>query len=160
MHLLRRRMKHLPFEQSLQRDPQTDCLLWTGPRNELGYGKVRLGTRQYAMAHRYAMGPTLPKGTHISHTCGRRHCCNPQHMVLRKGLVAAGRPPKPKVIRVSHNSKKTHCPHGHPYSVENTYIKRTPRGPQRQCRICMRLNAKKADLRKRINKLYSIADVF
>lgn len=34
---------------------------------------------------------------------------------------------------------ETHCPHGHPYSPENTYIR--PRGG-RECRTCIRLRAK------------------
>jgi hypothetical protein len=32
------------------------------------------------------------------------------------------------------NAEKTHCPEGHPYSVENTYI--PPNSHERQCRIC------------------------
>lgn len=34
---------------------------------------------------------------------------------------------------VHHNANKTHCPQGHPYSTENTYIH--PKG-RRVCRIC------------------------
>ena len=32
------------------------------------------------------------------------------------------------------NTKKTHCPKGHPYSGENLYV----RGTNRQCLICRR----------------------
>lgn len=41
-----------------------------------------------------------------------------------------------RVRHGTHNqSRKTHCPQGHPYSDENTYV---PPSGERQCRVCKR----------------------
>jgi hypothetical protein len=40
-----------------------------------------------------------------------------------------------------HNAAKTHCPRGHPYSLENTYIQH---GGGRRCRTCMKDQGKAA----------------
>jgi hypothetical protein len=37
--------------------------------------------------------------------------------------------------------KKTHCPHGHEYTEENTYV--TPKGG-RKCRECHRIEVREA----------------
>jgi hypothetical protein len=43
------------------------------------------------------------------------------------------------------NLNKTHCPEGHPYSEENTYI--PPNGEHRQCRTCNRKRREETRLR-------------
>lgn len=44
------------------------------------------------------------------------------------------------------NSKKSHCPQGHPYTPENTYLKRG--GKARVCKICADADNKMRRLRK------------
>lgn len=44
-----------------------------------------------------------------------------------------------------HYANKTHCPQGHPYSVDNTYIVPSTRG--RMCRTCMRNRQQRQALR-------------
>lgn len=38
----------------------------------------------------------------------------------------------------NHNLNKTHCPVGHEYTPENTFVQQTPCGVGRQCRTCHR----------------------
>jgi len=49
-----------------------------------------------------------------------------------------------------YNAMKTHCPQGHEYTEDNTYIR--PQGTDRQCRECMRVAARKYQLKLRAKK--------
>jgi hypothetical protein len=157
-------MTYWDFFQKLKPDHETGCLLWTGPVCNFGYGALCINYEQFK-AHRWALGPTLGKHR-TAHTCGNKLCCNPQHIVLQF-------PPKPpKVAKVKtliqrkpatmsghFNRQKTHCPYGHPYSVENTYVKLATNGTrQRQCRTCISIRTKKAKLLKKLNQLYSVVE--
>jgi WhiB family redox-sensing transcriptional regulator len=60
----------------------------------------------------------------------------PQQIIRR--LIAADRAGRPRARRVPAGhpqASKTHCKHGHPFTVENTYY--TPDG-HRRCRTCLR----------------------
>lgn len=110
----------------------TRCWNWTGARNSKGYGFVyRNGQR--LMAHQAAymewVGP-IPEGMTLDHLCRNTSCCNPLHLeavTMRENLLRgngwSGR-----------NARKTHCPAGHEYAPENTYV----RLGQRHCRTCHR----------------------
>lgn len=60
------------------------CWLWTGARNEFGYGRVSIRSRVYK-AHRVAWylarGP-VPDGIDVLHSCDNPPCCNPAHLHL------------------------------------------------------------------------------
>ncbi|MEU5322933.1 HNH endonuclease signature motif containing protein [Streptomyces sp. NPDC021056] len=87
------------------------------------------------LAHRYAwelLREPIPAGLVIDHLCRNRRCVNPGHLEVvtlaentRRGFGIS-----------TFNALKTHCPQGHPYSVENTYIH--PRNSARICRACAR----------------------
>lgn len=123
------------MERFWSRVRRTDgCWIWEGSIHPLGYGRFYLdGKMQKAhrAAYQLAKGP-IPEGAHILHSCDNPPCVNPAH--LRAGshsdnmrdMVNKGRANRPE-------SKKTHCPQGHPYDSENTYV--TPIG-HRQCRTC------------------------
>lgn len=108
------------------------CWLWTGAlnsQNGQGYG-VAWAVGRLVVAHRcsYEMltGP-IPEGLQIDHLCRVRTCVNPDHLEPvtkrengRRGLGGV---------------LKTHCPAGHEYSPENTFVDHQG---HRFCRACKR----------------------
>ena len=122
-------------------EPNSGCWLWTGAATTRGYGTLWdvpiAGKRRSLQAHRYVYsmlaGP-IPDGTEIDHLC-RTHCCvNPAHLDPVPHAVNCRRG------NVGINSRsKTHCPHGHPYNDENTYV--VPSTGERVCRTCKRRRA-------------------
>lgn len=60
------------------------CMLWTGTRNNRGYGTLSVGRHRH-MAHRYAFelanGP-IPTGLQVLHSCDVKQCVNPDHLHL------------------------------------------------------------------------------
>ena len=121
-----------------------DCWEWTAGRFSLGYGAYELDGKT-RLAHRVVyealVGP-IPEGRQLDHLCRVRHCVNPDHLepVTPRENTVRGVGPS------AQNSRKTHCPQGHPYSGENLYV--DPRN-RRRCRTCMRQNLRDWQARKR-----------
>ena len=144
------------------------CIEWTGCLHPKGYGQFWDGGR-LVQAHRWAWerahGP-VPEGLELDHlchndsecaggpTCLHRRCVNPAHLepvthrtnLLRGGGGAAAG---------ARQRAKTHCPAGHPYDEENTYL--TPDG-RRVCTACKcertrQWRARKRQERERQNRL-------
>jgi len=111
------------------------CWIWLGSRRCGGYGELwdkRIGKTRPAhyISHELHKGP-VPKGLTIHHTCKNPPCVNPKHlqvMTMRENILINDSP-------VGKNSRKTHCPKGHPYSPENTFHYKKM---HRQCRTCKR----------------------
>jgi hypothetical protein len=110
-----------------------DCLEWRASKNNQGYGVFWINGR-YRLAYntlwRWICGP-VPDGLELHHLCHNRICVNPWHIV-----------PVTKFQNLSDNvqKRKTHCPQGHEYTLENTsysYGRRQPHGG-RHCRACSR----------------------
>lgn len=115
------------------------CWEWMGGKHK-GYGRIYQartdGRSYYARAHRVAyellVGP-IPEGTELDHLCRNPGCVNPSHLEpvphvenVRRGLAG----------KVNHrNSRKTHCPEGHPYDEKNTAYRSTGK---RACLACQR----------------------
>lgn len=78
-------------------DPKQGCWLWMGASDGHGYGVVRYQGRQVRL-HRLAVwlyaGLALDRPVRVWHTCGRRRCFNPDHLVLcwRSGKIWRKRP--------------------------------------------------------------------
>lgn len=99
-------------------------------------GKPQRDARGRKRAHRVTYVTAFgepPKGLDLDHLCRMRCCVNPIHLEPVTRSENAKRSP----IMGQGQSKKTHCPKGHPYSEANTY--RKPDG-RRVCRTCTRKN--------------------
>lgn len=116
-----------------------ECWIWTGGANDKDYPYVKIGGRM-RRAHRVSYTifvEPIPDGLEIDHVCKTRRCINPAHLEPVTQLVNLQRGDSLNHTHLMAQSRraKTHCPHGHPYSVENTRI--TKRG-HRLCRECGR----------------------
>ena len=85
------------------------------------------------LAHRYfyklLVGP-IPDGHVVHHKCGVRRCVNVDHLEAMTNAAHAA----------LHHPRPTHCPGGHEYNEENTYMFEG----RRQCRACNRIRKKAA----------------
>ncbi len=112
------------FFRKIQID-RNGCWLWTAATDKDGYGVFGVGDK-YWRAHRFAWSiRNRPLEAHeqLHHLCETPSCANPDHLVLMT----------PKQHKQLHMSRITHCPYGHEYTPENTYVR--PNG-QRNCKAC------------------------
>jgi hypothetical protein len=96
------------------------------------------------LAHRVAYvaatGADIPEGLFLDHLCRVRNCVEPSHLrtvTHRQNMTAPG------VLLFGGaqgwKSNVTECPHGHPYTPENTKWRKSATsvsGRRRQCRTC------------------------
>ena len=106
-------------------------LIWVGGMTSAGYGEVRVnGGYQYAhrLAWVLAYG-SIPEGLNILHRCDTPPCIEPRHLYAGTQADNAG-----DMVRAGHHytTNRTHCPQGHPYDEDNTYLWRGVRW----CRAC------------------------
>lgn len=121
-----------------------DCWEWAGAHNPDGYGTAYPASKPrgaHRVVYELLVGP-IPEGLTIDHLCRNRGCVNPDHMETVPKSVNILRGVGPGAL----NAAKTHCPQGHPYDTENTYVK--PDG-QRVCRTCKREQSNLAGRRRR-----------
>ena len=85
-----------------------------------------------------AYGPIGSRWIFVCHHCDNPRCVRLDHLFLgtnsdnQRDAVSKGRHAE---------TKRTHCPQGHPYDAENTY--RAPGDGDRRCKECNRERARR-----------------
>lgn len=119
------------FEAKYIPEPNTGCWLWTASLNADGYsqfwfdGKMSSG---HLFSYRHFVGP-IPLGFQPDHKCRVRSCVNYHHLeaVTQAENILRG------FGACANNARKTSCPKGHPYTLENTLLKSQG---GKECRTC------------------------
>jgi hypothetical protein len=112
------------------------CWPWNGSLDTHGYGQIKIQGKMH-LAHRWVYtfyrGP-IPEGLVLDHLCRVPRCENPEHLepvTHQENCIRGIGPAK---------SRKSHCPRGHPYTPENSYL---VKDGSRECRTCRRARSKK-----------------
>lgn len=118
------------FRQKVQIMPN-GCWRWTGSISK-GYGRywdseIRRKVQAHVFAYETLIG-RIPEGKEPDHLCRNPDCVNPEHLepVTHQVNLQRG-------INNTFAKSKTHCPKGHPYDDDNTYINSFGR---RSCKVC------------------------
>ena len=116
-------------------NPRTGCVEWLLSRFQSGYGRVKAGGHDYS-AHRVAWAVAygaIPEGANVLHRCDNRVCVDVAAGHLFLGDHAANM--ADMVAKRRHrNQRITHCPRGHEYTPESTYLH--DKTQSRQCKAC------------------------
>lgn len=110
----------------------THCWIWKGTTTPAGYGRIKIDGKGI-LTHRFTFEHyrgQIDSDKETDHLCRNRVCCNPWHLepVTHSVNVKRG-----DIEAMSYQKLKTHCPKGHPYSLENTWVNRLG---HRFCRKC------------------------
>lgn len=133
--------KRPPLDRLLEKVVITEdgCAEWVNYVESNGYARLWVDGKN-VLAHRWSYehhrGP-IPAGLVIDHLCRNRACVNPYHLepVTTLENVLRGIGPEVAAARCQ---AITHCPQGHEYNEENTFM--TANG--RSCKTCKRAGAR------------------
>lgn len=106
------------------------CWLWIRGLTTMGYGICSIegkARRAHRVSYEMVYGVTLTPDQFLHHVCGVKSCVNPMHLEITNQVD--------HVDSATHGNKnKTHCPHGHEYTLENICWNKS--GRSRECRTC------------------------
>lgn len=118
-------------------DRTDSCWIWSGKVDKTGYGSFGMRVEKASRtrtAHKIVyetLVGEVPEGMQLDHLCKVPLCVNPEHLEIVT--------PRENTLRsdgiAAINARKTHCVHGHEFSVTNTYTH--PKRGSRHCRKCM-----------------------
>lgn len=121
------------------RKDDNGCWIWQGGHDTNGYGSIQyrgktmpLHRQMYKVFH----GVSLLTKQYVCHKCDTRRCCNPDHLFLGTQFDNMA-----DSVRKGRHAEQlvTHCPKGHEYDAENTYIVKKANGKtSRDCKTCAR----------------------
>lgn len=72
------------FLNKVERNKRSGCWVWTGYKDENGYGQFKTRGRAH-WAHRISFATfvrKIPKRKQVDHTCRNPSCVNPDHLCL------------------------------------------------------------------------------
>ncbi len=118
----------------------TSCWEWTSYVRPDGYCTVwwkKAGANVYVHRLLFTVLVRDPGNLFLDHLCRNRRCANPAHLEPVTPLE--------NTRRGLHGSE-THCPQGHAYDRENTYL---TKAGSRNCRGCIRESGKQYRARLR-----------
>ena len=134
-------------------DYKTGCYRWLGGKTSDGYGRLCVDGKGYTITRLVAyfyLGLDLDdRWSTVNHKqfCPNTDCWNIGHIYVgtlkdnMRDVVESGH---------SKNANKTHCPQGHEYTPENTYVEHDYKGRiGRHCKICMRERYEKWNAERR-----------
>lgn len=135
------------------------CWYWTGYKCK-GYGRISIQNREmYAHQLSYRLfvnsKAMFSVTRHTDHVCNNKSCVNPKHL----RLVSA----KQNILRGTAvsavHAKKTECKNGHPFTEENTRVRRVGKTGRttRICRTCANALLKRCYQKRKNAELDRIA---
>lgn len=121
------------------------CVTWTGNHRKSD-GRPMIGNKYaYRVLWERAKGP-LPPGAILHHVCGNRWCVNLDHL---KPMTQGDHLREHRLPGDWGQANKTHCPQGHEYNAENTYIYHRKNGKvERHCKPCVSMAKKRYRARR------------
>lgn len=125
---------------------ETPCIEWTNRKSPQGYG-VKMFKGKEVLVHRWVFQQLTNnslKGLVVRHKCDNKPCFRFDH--LESGTQGQNvKDSWDRTDRKNGNNTKTHCKHGHEFTVKNTRII----SGRRQCRACCA--QRERDRRSRVN---------
>lgn len=119
------------IENNIEMVTESGCWIWMARLDGDGYAVIDHDNTSFKV-HRLLYvkhrGP-IPEGLELDHLCRVRCCVHPWHTEAVTHQVNVDRG-----LAGINMTSKTHCPQGHEYTAENTYV--TPSTGARGCKTC------------------------